>query len=146
MAPRGRRRALTDKHHPARTPRQLAENHNSSQSFRCRSNPTSSTSEAGPITSAYSESGALIGSQVLNATRTDQRIGLENFINYRLAFSWPSCQRRDGRRSCGSVARPRWAEAVSIPHSIIPVHILTLSNAVTRAQVFPLGVRLQFRG
>lgn len=54
------------------------------------------------------------------------------------------------RQSCGGVVRPCQVEAVwvspSIPHSIIPTHIFTLSKAFTCAKVFPLGARLQFRG
>lgn len=52
----------------------------------------------------------------------------------------------EDREGCGALVRPCQVEAVSIPHSIIPVHILTLSNAFTCAQVFPLRPRLQFRG
>lgn len=56
---------------------------------------------------------------------------------------------KDGKRGEEVKERatgPRQVEAVSILHSIIPVHIFTLSNAFTCAQVFPPGARLQFGG
>lgn len=58
--------------------------------------------------------------------------------------------RMEEREGCGGAVSPCQVEAVwvspSIPHSIIPTHIFTLSNAFTCAEVFPLGARLQFRG
>lgn len=96
--PRGRRRALTDKHHLPQT-QSSYRNHNASTTHpkvqvwphtspNLSFTSTLSASKVGVLTSAYFERRVLICFQVLNAIRTDQRICLENCIKYGLAFSW----------------------------------------------------------
>lgn len=104
-APRGRRRALTDKHHLCQT-QSSYRNHNASTTYpkvqvwphtspNLSFTSTLSASKVGVLTSAYFERRVLICFQVLNAIRTDQRICLKNCIKYGLAFSWLRGERGD---------------------------------------------------